>query len=89
MDTVDPVIVSVGGFHKTNVYLIEYLWPSIGGYNDQRLLNSIESWLSKNVKTLNRKSPDLVAKELAAEFPQVSEVNVNDTGGKLAKWRRL
>jgi len=81
--------VLVGGVHKTNIYRIEYLWPGLGGYQDQRLLSSVAAWLSKNVRSINKKDPDMAAKELASEFPQLAAVTVYDQGGRMAQWRRL
>jgi hypothetical protein len=76
-----------GNSFRTVNHKIKIYWESIGNSRDFTIFNKIGAWIGKNSRALDKKTPDLVVKEILAQFSgDVKEIECEDmVQGKLSR----
>lgn len=70
--------------HKIKVY-----WESTGNSRDFTVFNKVGAWVGKNSRAFDKKTPDLVVKEILDQFAdEIKEIECEDmVTGKLSRYR--
>lgn len=70
---------------KTTNRVIRAFWPSEHERRDFQFGCDIGKWIGHNERTLNKTPLDRCCKLLTEEFPYLTEVEVRDFSGRIAK----
>jgi hypothetical protein len=77
--------MQTGNTFKTVNHKVRVLWSSTGTNRDFTVFNKVGSWLGKNGRALDKKTPHEVVKEISDQFPEVNEVECEDSFGRIAR----
>lgn len=67
--------MKIGDSVKTNVFRIEYWWPT-EGTRDMKFGSQVGTWIAQNSKALDKKRSHEVAKLLHEQFPYLTNIDV-------------
>jgi hypothetical protein len=78
-----------GNLFRTVNHRIKVYWESTSTSRDFTIFNKVGAWVGKNGRALDKKTPDLVVKEILSQYPdQLSEIDCEDmVTGKLCLYR--
>lgn len=71
---------------RTNVYVLDYWWPSQGHVKDLSIGNSVAAWIAKNAKVLDKKRSDEALKLIREQFPELAAIEARHAQLQAARW---